>query len=83
MVDFDELRSKAEALLGEHSDQVDDGIDKLADLAGKRLGHSAQVDQAAAKLKGFVADQKQSPAKNPPGKKATGKKATGRPPAGG
>lgn len=57
MVDFDDLRSKAEELLGEHGDKVDDGIDKLADLAGAKLGHEAQIDQAADKLKDFVDDQ--------------------------
>jgi hypothetical protein len=82
MVDFDELRGKAEELLGEHSDQVESGIDKLADLAGKQFGHAGQIDQAADKLKGFVADQQQDsagrhpgPAKKAPGKKPPAKKA--------
>lgn len=57
MVDFDELRHQAEKLLGEHGDQVDDGIEKLADEAGKRFGHASQIDQAAEKLKGFVDEQ--------------------------
>ncbi|HZC71015.1 MAG TPA: antitoxin [Jatrophihabitans sp.] len=57
MVDFDDLRDKAEKLLGEHGDKVEDGIDKLADVAGNRLGHETQIDQAADKLKGFVDDQ--------------------------
>lgn len=59
MVDFDDLKGKAEELLGEHGDKVEDGIDKLADLAGKKLGHDAQIDQAADKLKDFVEDQQQ------------------------
>ena len=57
MVDFDDLKGKAEELLGEHGDKVEDGIDKIADLAGKKLGHEAQLDQAADKLKDFVDDQ--------------------------
>jgi hypothetical protein len=57
MVDFDDLKGKAESLLGEHGDQVEDGIDKLADLAGKKFGHASQIDQAADKLKGFVDEQ--------------------------
>jgi MT0933-like antitoxin protein len=43
--------------LSEHGDQVEDGIDKIADLAGKKFGHDGQIDQAADKLKDFVADQ--------------------------
>ena len=78
MVDFDELRSKAESLLGEHSDQVESGIDKLSDLAGKQFGHAGQIDQAADKLKGFVADQKPDVAQKSPAKKAVGKKAAGK-----
>jgi hypothetical protein len=67
MVDFDDLKGKAESLLGEHGDQVEDGIDKLADLAGKKFGHAGQIDQAADKLKGFVDDQqKAAPGKGGP-----------------
>lgn len=57
MVDFDDLKNKAEGLLGEHGDQVEEGIDKLADLAGKKYGHESQIDKAAEKLKDFVEDQ--------------------------
>jgi hypothetical protein len=94
MVDFDELRGKAESLLGEHSDQVEGGIDKLADLAGKQFGHAGQIDAAAGKLKDFVTEQdpsaqrpspgaKKPPAKKvPPAKKAVGKKTPGQRPRG-
>jgi hypothetical protein len=75
MVDFDELRSRAESLLGEHSDQVESGIDKLSDLAGKQFGHAGQIDQAADKLKDFVADQKQDAAQQGESGKAPAKKA--------
>jgi hypothetical protein len=66
MVDFDDLKGKAEALLGEHADQVEDGIDKLADVAGKKFGHAGQIDQAAEKLKGLVDDQQAGPHKGGP-----------------
>ena len=62
MVDFDELRSKAEAVAKEHGDQIDKGIDGLADLAGKRFGHGGQIEQTADKLKGFVDEQNARPA---------------------
>ena len=54
MVDFDELKGKAEGLLKEHGDQVEAGIDKAADLAGQKFGHEEQIDNAADKLKGFL-----------------------------
>ncbi len=44
---------KAKDLLGEHADQVDDGIDKLGDLIDEKTGgeHAGQVDAAQEKLK--------------------------------
>ena len=66
MVDFDELKARAESLLGEHPDQVESGIDKLADLAGKQFGHAAQIDEAADKLKAFVDEQRSVPGPDKP-----------------
>jgi MT0933-like antitoxin protein len=67
MVDFDDLKGKAESLLGEHGDQVEEGIDKLADLAGQKLGHAGQIDQAADKLKDFVDKQEDGAQQRRPG----------------
>jgi hypothetical protein len=55
-MDFDQLKNQAEKLAGEHSDQVDQGVDKAADLAKDKLGHENEVDQAAAKLKDLLPD---------------------------
>jgi hypothetical protein len=40
---------KAKDVLGQHSDKVDQGVDKLADLADRRTGdqHSEHIDQGA------------------------------------
>jgi MT0933-like antitoxin protein len=54
MVDFDELKDRAEGLVTEHGDKIEAGIDKVADLAGDKLGHESQIDQAADKLKGLI-----------------------------
>jgi hypothetical protein len=54
MVDFGELAAKAENLAKEHSQQVDDAIDKAAGLLGGKFGHAAQVEQGAEKLKGLI-----------------------------
>jgi hypothetical protein len=44
---------KAKDLLGEHGDQVDQGIDKLGDLIDDKTGgeHADKVDMAQEKLK--------------------------------
>lgn len=54
MVDFDNLRDKAEGLAEQHSDKVDGGIDKAADAAGERFGHEDQIDEGAKKLQDFI-----------------------------
>ena len=49
---------KAKDLLNEHNEQVDQGIDKAADLIDEKTGgqHSQQIDQAAAKVKDAIDD---------------------------
>jgi hypothetical protein len=50
MIDFDNLRDKAEEFAEQHADQIDKGLDEAAKLAGKRYGHNQQIAQAADKL---------------------------------
>ena len=57
MIDFDDLKDKAEDLVEDHGDKVEQGIDKLADLAADRFGHEAQIDKAAEKAKEFIEDR--------------------------
>ena len=49
-------RDKAAGLIEGHEDQVNDGIDKAADLAEDKLGaeHADQIDAAADKAKDVV-----------------------------
>jgi hypothetical protein len=54
MIDFDDLRGKAEEFLEDHADQVDQGIDKAAGVAGTKYGHGSQIDQGAEKLKDLL-----------------------------
>ena len=53
MVDFGELRNKAEGFVSEHDDQVKQGIDKAGDFLGNKFGHD-KVDPIEEKLTGFV-----------------------------
>jgi hypothetical protein len=50
MIDFDDLRGKAEDFLEDHADQIDSGLDKGAKAAAKKYGHGSQLEQAADKL---------------------------------
>ena len=69
MVDFDELRAKAEDFLEDHAEQVDGGIDKAAEFAAKKYGHAQQIDTGADKLKDFLPgdDTEDSPAEQAAG----------------
>lgn len=50
----------------QHSDKVDQGMDKAGDMAKKKFGHEEQVDQAVEKGKGYVGGEKEEPPP-PPG----------------
>jgi hypothetical protein len=49
---------KAKALLNQHGDKVDDGIDKVADVADDKTGgkYSEHIDTGAEKAKDVVDD---------------------------
>lgn len=53
MVDFGELKDKAQDLIGEHADQIKDGVEKVGDFVGDKIGHD-KVDPIEEKVKGFV-----------------------------
>lgn len=46
-MDLDGLKDKALGLVHGHKDQVEEGVDKAADLAKDKVGHDDQVDKAA------------------------------------
>lgn len=49
---------KAKDVLSEHSEQVDQAIDKAAEVADDKTGnqHTEQIDQAAEQVKNVIAD---------------------------
>lgn len=53
MVDFGELKAKAEVFVSEHDDQIKQGIDKVGDFVGNKIGHD-KVDGIGEKLTGYV-----------------------------
>lgn len=59
MVDFDALKGKAEELLNEHGDKIEDGAEKLGEIVKGKFGHDEQVDMVVGKIKDFVPDPEQ------------------------
>ncbi len=53
MVDFGELKDKAEAFATEHASQIKQGIGKAGDLVGSKIGHD-KVNPIEDKLTGFL-----------------------------
>ncbi|HEX3588489.1 MAG TPA: antitoxin [Pseudonocardiaceae bacterium] len=58
---FDEMKDKAKDMLGQHSDQAEQGIDKARDLADDKTGgkHSDQIDKLADQAKERLGDSQQ------------------------
>jgi hypothetical protein len=71
MIDFDNLREKAEELAEQHADQIDKGIDKAAQMAGEKYGHGREFEQAAGKLEEMVTGGDDA---EPGGRRAPGKR---------
>ena len=53
MVDFSGLADKAKGLIGEHSEQIKDGVEKVGGFAGKRFGDD-KVDPIEDKIEALV-----------------------------
>ena len=55
-MDIGDLGDKAKDLIEDHAGQVDDGVDKVADLIDDKTGgkFSDQIDSAADKLKDLL-----------------------------
>ena len=54
MVDFGELKDKAEGFVAEHSDQVKGGVEKVGDFIEGKIGHGDKIDAAQEKVSGFL-----------------------------
>ena len=53
---LDDAKRKVSKLVDGREEQIKDGIDKAADVVGKKVGKEKQVDQAAEKAKDVVDD---------------------------
>ncbi|MPZ64167.1 MAG: antitoxin [Pseudonocardiaceae bacterium] len=51
---FEDIKKKAKDALGQHSDKVEGGIDKVSQFAKDRFGHEDKIDSATEKAKGYL-----------------------------
>jgi hypothetical protein len=72
MIDFDNLREKAEEFVEDHADQIDHGIDQAAKMAGKKYGHGQQIEQGADKLKDLLPGGEADERRGPPNRRSPG-----------
>lgn len=56
-MDFDSLKDKAEDLLQEHGDKIEQGVEKAGDIAAEKFGHEEQIDKAVDKIKDLIPDE--------------------------
>jgi hypothetical protein len=54
MVDFDELKNKAQEFVGDHADRIKGGIDRAGEFVADKIGHEDTVDKVGDALSGIV-----------------------------
>jgi hypothetical protein len=53
-MDLDGLKDKALNFAKDHSEQVEQGVEKAADFAEKKFGHEEQIDKVVDKVKDVI-----------------------------
>lgn len=56
-INFDDLKNKAQDLVRNHGDKVEQGVEKAGDLAKKKFGHADQVDKVVDKVQDAIPDK--------------------------
>jgi antitoxin protein of toxin-antitoxin system len=56
-INFDELKNKAQDLVEQHGDKIEDGIEKAGEFAKQKFGHEQQVDSVVDKVKDLIPDE--------------------------
>ena len=49
-MDLGNLGDKAKEFASEHGEQIEQGVDKAADLAKEKFGHDEQIDKVVGKI---------------------------------
>ena len=63
-INFDELKNKAQDLVEQHGDKIEDGLAKAADFAKQKFGHEQQIDSVVDKAKDLIPDKPQGGAES-------------------
>ncbi|GAA4294542.1 antitoxin [Actinokineospora soli] len=58
-IDFNELKQKAEGLVEQHGDKIEDGVEKAGEFVKGKFGHAEQVDQVVDKIQDMIPDKPQ------------------------
>ena len=56
-IDFDGLKKKAEDLLEEHGDKIEQGVEKAGEFAKDKFGHDETVDKVVDKIQDMIPDK--------------------------
>lgn len=56
-IDFDDLKNKAQDLVKEHGDKIEDGVEKAGEFAKNKFGHDDQVDKVVDKIQSAIPDR--------------------------
>jgi hypothetical protein len=56
-INFDDLKNKAQDLVKEHGDKIEDGVEKAGEFAKKRFGHDEQVDKVVDRIQEAIPDR--------------------------
>jgi hypothetical protein len=56
-IDFDNLKNKAEDLLKDHGDKVEQGVEKAGDFAKRKFGHEETVDKVVDKIQDMIPEK--------------------------
>ncbi|OLR91441.1 antitoxin [Actinokineospora bangkokensis] len=56
-IDFNELKNKAEGLIEQHGDKIEDGVEKAGEFVKGKFGHEQQVDTVVDKIQDLIPDK--------------------------
>ncbi|GLZ40713.1 antitoxin [Actinokineospora sp. NBRC 105648] len=56
-IDFNELKNKAEGLIEQHGDKIEEGVEKAGEFVKGKFGHEAQVDTVVDKIQDLIPDK--------------------------
>jgi len=53
-INFDDLKNKAQDLVEQHGDKIEQGVEKAGEFAKNKFGHDEQVDSVVDKVQDAI-----------------------------